>query len=669
MDEKSIKEKIEELRKIIRYHDYKYYIENQPEISDYEYDKLMRELIELEKKYPQFITPDSPTQRVAGAPLKKFNTVSHKVPMLSLDNTYSQEELIEFDERVKKIIGNYPYHYAVELKIDGVAVSLLYKDGVFVRGATRGDGYTGDDISLNLRTIKTVPLKVESKNIPKELEIRGEVYLTRKAFEKINEEREMEGEVLFANPRNAAAGSLKLLDPKEVAKRGLDIFIHSVVLTDEIPWQTHCEALDELKKAGFKVSLVYEFCKNINEVIKVCNDWEVKRDKLPFDIDGMVIKVNEYKYYKVLGTTTKSPRYAIAYKFPARQATTKLINVSFQVGRTGSITPVAELEPVELSGSTITRCTLHNEDEIRRKDIRINDTVIIEKAGEVIPAIVKVVESKRTGKEKKIEFPKFCPACHSPIRRPEGEVAWRCENAGCIAQLERTLEHFTSRSAMNIEGFGKAIIQQLVAKKLVKDYADLYFLKKEDILKLERMAEKSATNLLNALENSKNRELAQVIFALGIRHVGKHIAEILAENYDSLDSLMKAKREELESIEGIGPIVAESIVHFFSNPRNIEIIKKLKSAGINPKRKKVEKVNPYFANKTFVLTGELEKYTRYEAEKLIKEMGGKTASSVSKKVDYVIVGKNPGEKYNKAKKLNIKIIDEETFEKWRSQFS
>ncbi|MFH1825010.1 MAG: NAD-dependent DNA ligase LigA [Candidatus Firestonebacteria bacterium] len=657
-----MKKKIEKLKEQIRYHDYKYYVEARPEIPDSEYDELMRELIEIEEKFPSLITSDSPTQRVSGEPLKEFKTITHKVPMLSLDNTYSKEELIDFDERVRKNLKQGSnYEYVVEPKIDGVAISLYYEEGVFKLGSTRGDGIKGDDVTNNLKTIKSIPLKIDFKG---EIEARGEVYLGRDNFLKINKEKEEKGEEPFANPRNAAAGSLKLLDSKLVAKRPLDIFIHTLGAMDRKIWKTHYEALNGLKKLGFKVINPIKLCKDIEEVISCCNAFENKRDSLPYEIDGMVVKVNSLEQYEILGTTAKSPRYAIAFKFKARQAIAKLEDIILQVGRTGIVTPVAVLEPVYLSGSTISRCTLHNEDEIKRKDIRIGDTVIIEKGGDVIPKVVGVVPSKRTQKEKVFKMPDKCPICNSKIIRLPGEVAYRCQNVSCPEQVEGRIEHFTIRTAMNIEGFGPAVITQLIKNEMVKDYADLYYLKAEELKEMERMGEKSATNLINALRESKDNTLTQLIFALGIQEVGENTADLLTAKYSSLDEISSATKEELQNIRGIGPSVAESIENFFKQKDNINVIDKLKKAGVNTKRKKEEIVSRgKLAGKTFVFTGELESFARDEAETLVKRLGGTPTFSVSKKTNYVVVGKDPGSKYDKAKKLGVKILNEEEFKR------
>ncbi len=660
MVSKKIKEEIKKLREEIHYHNWRYYVLNDPVITDYEYDLLMTKLKKMEEQYPEIITSDSPTQRIGGAITGEFPPVEHIPPMLSLDNTYTYEEVLDFDKRVKKLVNQDEIEYAVELKIDGVAVSLRYKNGIFVQGATRGNGQIGDDITGNLKTIKSIPLRLltDEKSLL-DLEVRGEVYIPRKIFEKLNKEREQAEKNLFANPRNAAAGSLKHLDPKEVAKRNLNIFIHTPVFsTNSI--KTHYDAILKLKEIGFKVTPFIKKVKNIQEAIKICNEWESKKGNLAFDIDGMVIKVNSFKYHRILGHTNKSPRWAIAYKFPTKQATTKIRNVIINVGRTGKITPVAILEPVSLSGTTISRSTLHNEDEIRRKDIRIGDTVIIEKGGEIIPKVVKVITEKRTGGEKIFKMPERCPVCGSKLVRIEGEVDWRCINVRCPAQLKRGIEHFASRNAMDIEGLGTVVIEQLVNKKLVADYGDIYYLKKGDVANLERMAEKSAENLIDAIENSKKRPLFRLIFALGIRNIGIHSARLLSEHFYSIDNLKNASYEDILSIPEMGPISAKSIVKFFKEEENVRVLKKLKDAGVNIKEAKSVEKKP-FSGKTFVFTGTLSHYTRDEAQEIIARLGGKPSNSISKKTDFVVVGKLPGSKYKKAKSLEVKILTEKEF--------
>jgi DNA ligase (NAD+) len=661
-----IKKEIEKLRQEIRHHDYLYYVLNQPEISDTEYDKLYKKLVDLEKKYPQFITPDSPTQRVSGQPAELFQPVKHAKPMLSLENTYSAEEVKEWDERVNKGIKGEKWEYVVEPKIDGVSTALTYKNGILEVGATRGDGETGEDITANIKTIRSVPLSLLAAShypLPVFLEIRGEVYIEKKEFNRLNEKMNSRGETIFANPRNATAGSLRQKDPQVTASRPLKFFAHSYGLVEGgKKLNTHWEYLQTLKEYGIKAIEEAKLCKNIDEVINYCKEWEEKRNILPYEIDGMVIKVNSLSQQGKLGTTMKSPRWAIAYKFPARQATTKVKNIIANVGRTGIITPVAELEPVECGGVTISHSTLHNFDEIKRLGVKIGDTVLIERAGEVIPKVVKVIESKRTGKEKEFKVPTKCPVCTGPIvKEKEEEVAYRCINPSCPAQLARGLVHFGRREAMDIEGLGESVVEQLVAKKMVSDFADIYFLKKDDLLKLELFAEKKAENLLKAIENSKNQSLSRLLYALGIRNVGEKAAQVLAERFTTMDKLMKAKVEDLTSIYEVGPVMAESVVNSFHQEGTRKLIEKLKKVGVRMEEEK-KKIGPRpFSGKTFVFTGEMKSFTRSDAETKVKELGGSPTSSVSKKTDYVVVGENPGSKYIKAKKLGIKIINEKEF--------
>lgn len=661
MDEKEAKKEIERLRKEIRYHDYRYYVLNDPVISDYEYDMLYKRLVELEKKFPHLITPDSPTQRVGGEPLKEFKSVIHEIPMLSLDNTYSYDELKEFDKRIRKTIPK--INYICELKVDGVAVSLLYRDGKFVRGATRGDGHKGDEITLNLKTIKTLPLNLLTDDPDfLNIEVRGEVFLTKKQFLELNKEREEKGEPLFANPRNACAGSLKLLDPKEVAKRNLDIFIHTIPKPPSEKYDSDYQVLNKLKECGFKIIPHSEVLNSIDEVIAYCEEWKDKKEELPYEVDGIVIKVDSFKHRLELGETIKSPRWAVAYKYPPKQATTRIKRIYVQVGRVGTLTPVAEFEPVFLSGTTITHATLHNYDEIKRKDIKIGDWVIIEKAGEVIPQVVKVIKDKRTGKEKEFKMPETCPVCGGKVVREAEEVAYRCINASCPAQIKRRIIHFASRQAMDIEGLGEKWVEIFVDKGFIKDFSDIYKLKfkKNELLKLERMGEKSVENLLQGIEKSKNRPFHRVLYALGIRHVGLGTAQILANAFNNIDELMKAPKEKIESISGIGPIVAESIYNFFHTKENIELINKLKEVGVNFEREKKEE-KKILAGKTFVVTGVLKNFTRQQIHELILSLGGNVGTAVSKKTDYLICGADPGSKLDKAKELGIKIISEEEF--------
>ncbi|MBU4561534.1 NAD-dependent DNA ligase LigA [bacterium] len=661
-----IKKEIERLREEIRYHDYKYYIENQPVISDKEYDALMQKLIKLEEKYPQFITPDSSTQRVGGAPAEEFGEAKHIVPLLSLSNAFSFEDLEAFDKRVKRMLGlpsDRDIEYVSELKIDGLAINLTYENGVLVRGATRGDGFRGENVTNNLKTIHAIPLRLRGERIPRLLEVRGEVYMLHKDFQRLNREREKSGEPLFANPRNAAAGSVRQLDPKITARRKLDIFTYASGEYRDGKIETHIELLRLFKSLGLKVNPTTRLRKNTKEVIEFCRNWTEKKKDLGYDVDGVVIKVNSLRLQEKLGAVTKSPRWAVAYKFPAEQTTTRIKEIIVQVGRTGALTPVAIMEPVEVGGVTVSRATLHNEDEIKKKDIRVGDRVLIERAGDVIPYVVSVIKEKRTGKEEKFIFPRECPACGADVYRPPGEVVIRCTNISCSAQIKETIRHFTSRGAMDMEGIGDAQVEQLVEKGLIKDPADLYYLKKENLLTLERMGDKLASNILEAIEKSKERELSRLIYALGIRHVGTHIADVLAKNYPALDELSKARAEELSSIPEIGPIVAQSVELFFRQEGAKRVIDKLRRAGVRLEVEKKKKAPQILTGKTFVLTGELEEFTREEASEIIKELGGRVASSVSRKTDYVVAGKEPGSKYTKAKELGIKIIDEKKFKK------
>lgn len=662
---KGIKKRIEELRNIIAQHNKRYYVENKPEITDDEFDKLMAELKKLEDEHPEYITADSPSRRVGGEPLKEFETVNHKIPMLSIDNTYSPDEIRDFDKRVKKNLEVNKLEYVVELKIDGVSISLIYKNGRFIQGATRGDGFKGDDVTANLKTIKNLTLLIDAKKIfqmPELLEVRGEVYMPHKAFLGINTEKEALGEELFANPRNAASGSLKLLDSSLVAKRHLDIWIYGIGYSEPEAFKAHFEALKFLQEAGFKVNPNMKQCVNIEEVIDYCNEWKDKRHSLDYDTDGMVIKVDSFLYQKKLGSTTKSPRWVIAYKFPAEKKETILEDIIVQVGRTGVLTPVAVLEPIELSGSVVARASLHNQDEILRKDIRVGDHVLIEKAGEIIPQVVEVIKAKRTGKEEKFLMPEKCPVCNSRVIKIAGEVALRCDSLACPAQLKERILHFASRDAMDIEGMGDAIVNQLVDKKMLMDYGDIYGLDKGQLSGLERMAEKSAANLINAIEKSKLNPLNRVIYALGIRHVGVRGAWILASRLRSIDKISDMSIEGLQDIDEIGPVVAESIYNFFRAPHNKPVMEKLRKAGVKTEdREQKTEVRKEIEGKTFVVTGVLTSFTRQEIEELIRKYGGNASSSISKSTDFLILGKEPGSKYDKAKKLGVKTISEDEF--------
>ena len=663
-----VRNKIKKLRETLERHNQKYYQDACPEISDYEYDRLMHELIALEKESPEFLTSDSPSQRVGGAPLKEFRSVPHSVPMLSLDNTYSFEELREFDKRVKKTLGHEDTNYFLEEKVDGVSISLVYEKGYLKQGITRGDGKTGDDITENIKTIQSIPLKIPAPgskwvgNVPELLEIRGEAYISRSQFEKINKQKITYNEEVFANPRNACAGSLKLLDSKTVAGRGLDAFVHGLVryAGDNEPISQR-ESMEFLKKLGFRVMPNSKLCQTMNNVFPVIEMIGERRKKLNYEIDGIVIKVNKTDDQKTLGSTTKSPRWMIAYKYPAERAETILEDIKVQVGRTGVLTPVAILKPVRLSGTMVSRASLHNSDEIKRLDARIGDIVLIEKSGEIIPQVVSVLSEKRKGKTSKFNFPKKCPVCEEEVGRHAEEVAIRCLNPICPAQLKGSLKHFSGREAMDIEGLGVSIIDQLVEKSLVKDLSDLYFLKQEDIEALDRMAQKSAENLVEGIEQSKKRPLSRLIFALGILDVGVRTAFILAEKFGSMKKLSGASAEELENIREIGPITAKSIYNFFRQNSTKELIKKLETSNV--KMDIVEKMagdNP-LRDKTIVLTGALEKIDRSEAESMLRKLGAHSSGSVSKKTNIVVAGPGAGSKLKKAEEFGIEIWDEKRF--------
>jgi DNA ligase (NAD+) len=658
---------IESLRGQIRGHDHRYYVLNEPAISDREYDALMKRLEDLERAHPELVTPDSPTRRVGGQPVKEFPSVVHEEPMLSLANTYSIGELQEFETRLKNFLQDERFEFVAELKFDGIAVSLLYEDGRLVRGATRGDGERGDDITENLKTVRSIPLRLfGGDGLPRRIEVRGEVYMPKAGFEKLNREQEKRDEKPFANPRNAAGGTLKLQDPALVARRPLHFTAYTLSVRgpgrEAVRPASHFDALHSLRKLGLPVSRQAALCKSLWEVIDFCNAWEEKRDGLPFEIDGVVVKVNSTAQQERLGATSKSPRWAVAYKFKPRQAATRLIKIHFQVGRTGAITPVAELEPVFLAGSTISRATLHNEEEILRKDIREGDTVVIEKGGDVIPKISAVVLKKRPKDSKPFSMTKTCPACGGPIVRSEDEVAVRCENIACPAQTHRRIEHFAGRGAMDIDGLGEALIRLLIEHKIVSDCGDLYFLAEKNLSELDRMGEKSAANVIRAIAESKKRPLDRLIFALGIRYVGSNVASILADAFGSIEKLKQASLQELGAIEGVGPTIAESVVQFFSQKRNLIVLEKLRRAGVRMEetRKNAKKIG-VFRGKTFVLTGALTRFTREAAEELIQSEGGNVGGSVSRSTDYVLVGENPGSKYRKALDMSIEIMDEDTF--------
>ncbi len=661
---KDVKKEIKELRASILRHDRAYYVLNRPEIADREYDNLLKKLYETEEQHPELVTPDSPTQRVGGKPVEGFTQVAHRVPMLSLGNVYSMDELKEWDRRVCKDLSVNIEQYVVELKIDGVGVNLTYEKGFFTTGATRGDGRTGDDITGNLKTIKSIPLGLKgagfSGRVPDIMEVRGEVFMSRPGFRKLNAERKDP----FVNPRNAAAGSLKLLDPRITAKRKLDCFIHSFGIQEGgRQHKKHFDFLNSIKNEGIRINPETKLCGGIEEVINYCNEWQENREGLPYDVDGIVVKVNDMASQEKLGFTRRSPRWAIAYKFPAQQATTELRNVLFQVGRTGVVTPVAELEPVECGGVTISRATLHNFDEVKRLDVRVGDRVVIERAGEVIPKIVSVVKTVRTGKERQLGIPGKCPECGGLISREEEEVAYRCINPSCPAHIAKGLVHFASRNAMDIEGLGESVVEQLVRNKMINDFIDIYSLAKEDFIKLELFAEKKAKKLVAAIKESRNRPLSRVLFAMGIRHIGEKAAELLAGRFKSLDNLMKAGKEDFESIPEIGPVMAGTIIDFFNQPQAKELVSKMEKAGINLVEEKEVVSGPgKLEGLTFVFTGELRNRTRKQAEGLVKELGGRATSSVSSKTDYVVYGAAPGSKFSRAEELGVKTITEKQFE-------
>ena len=667
---KSPANEIEKLRNEIRRHEDLYYVLDSPEISDREYDQLLEKLQQLEQDHPELVTPDSPTQRVGGRPAEGFAEVVHRLPMLSLDNSYNIDELRAFDERCQKLADGRPLEYVAELKIDGLSLSLQYVNNVLARGVTRGDGRIGEEVTQNARTIRSVPLRVksEAKAIDGEIEVRGEVFIPLDVFQKTNAEREEQGEPRFANPRNAAAGAIRQLDSKLVARRKLDMFAYDLLVNGRKPFATHWESLNWLAAAGFRVNPNKELCKSIDQVIDFANEKEKLRDELGYEIDGLVVKVNSTALQDDFGATAKAPRWAIAYKYPARQASTQVLSIVVQVGRTGALTPVANLEPVFLAGTTVSRATLHNEDEIKRLGLKIGDWVMIEKSGEIIPKVLNVIKSKRTGKEKSFKPPTHCPVCGGEISRVEGEVVARCVAADCAAQLMGRLLHFASRRAMRIEGLGEVLVVQLVEAKLVKDVGDLYSLTLEQVSGLPRMAKKSATNLLEQIEASKSRDLGQLIYALGLRHVGERTAGILAHHFGSLEKLAKATTEELDEIPEIGLTVAQSVRDWFDDDGNRELCDRLRGVGVKTELEKTSanELNERFAGKQFVLTGKMEGFTRDEARALIEARGGRVNSSVSKKTDYVIAGEEAGSKLDKATELGVTVMDEAGFKKLMS---
>ena len=671
LDRVEAKREIERLREEIERHNYKYYVEDRPKISDFEFDKLLRRLMDLEETFPEFKSPDSPTQRVGGEPLKEFHTVGHKIQMLSLDNTYTFEELEEFDKRVKKFLAKDKIVYFVEQKIDGVSISLTYEKGKLVLGATRGDGRFGDDVTENIKTVRAIPLSIPAPGanfkgkIPEVLEVRGEVYMPGASFEKLNKEKEKNGEEPFANPRNSCAGSLKLLDPKIVASRGLSIFVHGLGFVkggDGLP-KSQSEAFEFFRSLGFRTVEHVRRSENIQEVQKFIRGFQPKRDSLDYEIDGMVVKVDSFEDQKALGQTTHAPRWMIAYKYPAERKETVVEDIQIQVGRTGALTPVAVLKPVRVSGTTVSRASLHNRDEIERLDVRIGDHVLVEKSGEIIPKVIEVLKEKRKKSLPRFKFPERCPVCGGRAQRFGDEVAVRCVNFGCPAQLKARVRHYAQRDAMDIERLGEVWVHTFVDKGFIKDLADIYYLDFDKVKDLERMGEKSAQNLFDGIEASKKRPLQRLIFGLGIINVGERGAYLLAQQFKSLDRLERSTQEELSSIREIGPVTAESIAQFFKEPGTQKILAKLKKAGVRFDLVEEVKSSGPLVGKSVVVTGALKNYGRTEIEALIRRLGGHPSGSLSKKTDFLVVGEEPGSKYTKAKELGIKILSESDFEK------
>ena len=660
------KKEAEKLREEIRHHEYLYYVLDQPEVTDAEFDRLMNRLKALEAEHPALATPDSPTVRVGGVPREGFQTVRHARPMLSLDNALGYDALKDWDRRVREGTGRAINEYIAEHKFDGLSISLQYADGLLVRGVTRGDGTTGEDVTPNVKTIRSIPLRVDAATLkkvklPGTFEVRGEVMMTRKSFEALNRQQDEIGGKIFVNPRNAAAGAVRVLDPRITAQRNLDFFAYYLYVDGKVPFAKHSDSLLALKEMRFRSSDDWKLCDGIDAVIAYCESWDAKREKLPYEIDGVVIKLNSTALQNELGFTSKAPRWAIAYKYPARQEQTVVNDIIVQVGRTGTLTPVAVMQPVQVGGVTVSRSTLHNMDEIERLGLQIGDTVLLERAGEVIPHVLKVVKEAKD--RRPFHMPKKCPVCGSAIHKVEGEVAYRCVNSACPAKLKESVQHYAGRHAMNIDGLGEKIVEQLVGKGMVRDVADLYSLKLEEVAELERMGEKSAQNLLNEIEGSKKQPLDRLIYALGIQFVGERTGQLLAEHFSTLEELASATAEELENVNEVGPKVAQSITEFFSEPANKKIIKKLREKGVNPKAEKREVKSQKLAGKSFVFTGSLANRSREEAGELVQQHGGKVGGSVSKKTDYVVVGTDPGSKYEKAKELGVAILTEAEFEK------
>ncbi len=656
MKEDAIRREMEELAREIREHDYRYYVLDDPVITDAEYDRLFQRLLELEEQYPHLASEDSPTRRVGGRPLEKFVQVQHVSPMLSLQNAFSRGDLLEFDRRVRRALGR-PVAYVVELKIDGLSVALRYRDGVLERGLTRGDGLVGEDVTQNVQTVRSIPLRLRG-DVPPYLEVRGEVYMPVKAFRRLNEAREREGLPLFANPRNAAAGSLRQLDPAVTARRPLDCFVYEVRQVEGLTLRTHSEALAWLRELGFKVNPHTFTVPSIEEAYERCAAWAERAGQLDYEVDGMVIKVDDLEARDALGATSRAPRWAVAYKFPAEEQVTRVRDIVVQVGRTGVLTPTAVLEPVRIAGSVVGRATLHNIDIIREKDVRVGDHVVVRKAGEVIPEVVRVLKERRTGEERPFEMPDRCPECGSEAVRLPGEAAYRCTGAACPARLRESLIHFASRDAMDIEGLGPQTVSALLAAGMVRDPADLYSLTVEDLVKLERFGEKSAANLVAAIDRSRANPLYRLLFGLGIRHVGERAARLLAESFGDMDALAAASREELERVPEIGPMTAESVYRFFRQEANRRLLRRLKEAGVRMSAGEPDRGGE-LSGLSFVITGTLRDFTRKEVVEFIESRGGRVTSSVSSKTDYLVVGENPGSKLDRARELGVKIIDEE----------
>src|SRR5216683_1032623 len=667
--DKKIDKKIEALREKIRHHEYRYYVLDAPEISDADFDKLMNELKRLEAEHPQLITPDSPTQRVGGKPREGFAKAKHSSPMLSLDNAYSEEELRDWERRVHELTGRTDLEYMCELKLDGMSLALRYSDGRLERGITRGDGSVGEDVTLNVRTVRSVPLSISQDKLKKagittDFEVRGEMLMPLTAFRKLNEERERQGLAVFANPRNFTAGTVRQLEPSITAQRRMDYFAYMLLQDGRTYFDRQSKAMDALELVGFKVNPNRKLAKNLDEVWKFIQSWEGKRESLPYEIDGIVVKVDQTAWQRELGFTGKAPRWAIAYKYAARGAVTQIEDIVPQVGRTGKLTPVAWLKPVPIGGTTVSRATLHNMDEIERLGVKIGDWVEVERGGDVIPKVTRVLDDKDHPRgHKSFRMPEKCPVCGGHVVRTEGEVDHRCVNQKCPAKLRETILHFASRGVMNIDGMGDALVNQLTERRMVKDVADIYKLTKADLLKLEPMGDKSAQNVLNEIERSKKLPLERVIYGLGIRFVGERTAQFLAEHFGALDELVKASEEELQQVQEVGPRIAKSIVEFFAEPKNRELVEELRTAGLTLRGKKKER-GTKLAGKTFVLTGTLANYSRDEAKKMIEDAGGKVTGSVSKKTDYVVAGADAGSKLDKAKELGVAVIDEKEMEKF-----